>query len=95
MHVYDLACHRLRALFPTSSVVRELDRKIALVAAAERAAKLSHCARRACPFPTVKDTGLCRGHLADSMAQLSYLPSSLGVATIPVAAPRSRAAAHA
>lgn len=61
-----------------------------LVAAAERAAKLSHCARKACPFSTVQDTGLCRGHLADATSQVSYLPSSLGLATVPQPAARVR-----
>jgi len=86
------AVARLRALFPGSRTVRVLDRKLAQ-AAAVRVAKLTHCSRRACPFPVVAKSGLCRGHLADSTAEYSVLPSALGVATIPQA--RSSHHAHA
>lgn len=82
--LFDLACARLRLLFPGSKLVAELDRKLrlaALIAASKRP-----CRMKACVFPVVDfENGLCRGHAADRLAQFSYLPSALGVKTVPQA----------
>jgi len=81
MPLHDLAVNRLRALFPTSRYVRDLNARLAQ-AASERVAKLTRCSKRACVFPVFRD-GLCRGHLADAAAEYSFLPSMLGVKTVP------------
>jgi hypothetical protein len=90
-NLYDLAVARLRALFPTSRMVRELDAKLRAVPPPAK------CSERACPFPPFKN-GLCRSHAADAVAQYSVSSSMLGSKMIPQPRspePRSHHYAHA
>jgi hypothetical protein len=88
----SLAISRLRALFAGSRCVKELDHKIKLAALMAATGNMTHCARKGCPFPPVRD-GMCRQHAADAVAQYSTTPSMLGVAMIPQ--PRASSHAHA
>jgi len=83
--VFDLALARLRALFPASRMVANLGAK-GWRRPREDVAMLTHYSMRACPFPAVAKYGLCRGHLAESSAQYSVLPSALGAKTRPATA---------
>lgn len=80
--LFDLACARLRSLFPGSRTVADLDRRLrlaALIAASQRP-----CRMKACPFPVLDlEHGLCRQHLADATAQYSVSPSMRGTKMIP------------
>ena len=73
--LFDVCVCRMRLLFPTSRFVRELDARL-------RPPPPAKCSERACPFPPFKN-GLCRGHAADAVAEYSFLPSALGVRTVP------------
>lgn len=78
----DLAVSRLRRLFPSSRLVRELkDSKPAPAAVktanVRTATASARCSQKACAFPAVKD-GLCRGHLADLDSESSVMPSTAG-----------------
>jgi hypothetical protein len=76
----ELAIANLRKRFPRCSIVRELDKL-----------KPARCREKACPFPIFdQERGLCRGHLIDSVAERSVLPSALAA----VIAPARQPAAH-
>jgi hypothetical protein len=76
-NLYDLAVANLRRLFPRSQYVQNLNRKL-------KPATTGRCQQKACPFPIYDhERGLCRGHLADAMAQYSTLPSALGAVIQP------------
>jgi hypothetical protein len=70
--LFDVCVCRMRALFPGSKFVRELDARL----------KPAKCSERACPFPPFRN-GLCRGHAADRLAGYSVSPSMLGTKMIP------------
>jgi hypothetical protein len=90
--LFDLACARLRFLFPGSKLVAELDRKLKLAAVAANGGR---CLERGCVFRAFQD-GRCRQHAADRLAEYSVSPSMLGTKMIPQPrAPQPRAHAHA
>jgi hypothetical protein len=73
MSLHDFAVSRLRALFPSSAMVAEIDRKLRLAAVAALGGR---CLERGCVFRAFQD-GRCRQHFADLHAQYSVTPSSL------------------
>ena len=80
LSAFDMALRNLRRLFPKSSLVIELEKKLAPKPKPASAKTVSvglvasvKCSERGCVFPSVIN-GRCRQHAADAIAEWSLVP---------------------